>query len=268
MTVANGSLIVDGPQDYPAGSMLTVNGGSATLRSDAGSPAVNNLSVAVNPGGNLLLDSEEHLQGLTINNGSVLIPFGPVHAIFLHSPLSLTGRLDLGYNDIIEYFTGDPHVQIERYRQWIVEGLGGANGLIFTEPSAYPAMYTVLDNRLAHLTTFDGRVINDGVNFDQLIVAVAYVGDTNLSGSVTQEDLLNVVANMGRQATWFEGDVDMDGVVTPHDYQVVLDHLGNGTAAGAAQLALVSPSAKVLPEPHGLLALAAVLALTRRRRRT
>ena len=93
-------------------------------------------------------------------------------------------------------------------------------------------------------------------------------GDANEDGRIDINDLTIVLAHYGQSGTtWGTGDFNGDGTVDINDLTIVLAHYGQSTSA----LAGGNPSA--VPEPGGLMLLAAALAglmaaaCTRRRAR-
>jgi hypothetical protein len=122
-----------------------------------------------------------------------------------------------------------------------------------------------------------------------LEIAPALLGDCNLDGTVNFSDYLILAGNFGHTgADWDEGDFLYTGTVTFADYLALAGNFGKPSALSAAQLADMEsftaqfgdelvPNADgvgfqvvAVPEPAslGLLALAGVGILSRRRRRS
>ena len=174
--------------------------------------------------------------------------------------------LDLGSSDLLLRYSGsDPY---DTYAALMQSG-----GIItsLTHPtSATTATLALVDNNMLHITTWHGHAISDGSNFSELLFAYTYAGDANLDGVVDENDYLNVIANMGKaHATWFDGDLDGDGVVSVADMGVVAQYMGYGSGAGLGQpMAAVFGPATVtaVPEPASLLGVVCSTILLMRRR--
>ncbi|MFI5381163.1 MAG: dockerin type I domain-containing protein, partial [Tepidisphaerales bacterium] len=130
-------------------------------------------------------------------------------------------------------------------RQWVQDGTITGRGIVSSTAPVSPATTIGLaDNAMIHQTTWDGQTVSDGTNFKQILTIRALVGDTNLDGKVDQIDYLNIIANMGRVgATYLEGDLNHDGVVTPDDLALVSAHLGAASAAVAGPQLAPAPVA-------------------------
>ncbi|MFI5379543.1 MAG: dockerin type I domain-containing protein [Tepidisphaerales bacterium] len=271
--------------------------GDATINNDSSDSAirVGNVSGGANT---LTLTGANHLRivgnitagNIIVNNGGMDLDAAsaPGSAIAINSALDVQTKLvamsgtsvlqaltldgaqagvDLmGSSLVLKYSGASPYAAYEALIQ---------SGAIYTSlnhptPSE-SAVVALVDNSVLHLTTWHGVTISDGVDFRELLFAYTYPGDVNLDGTVTQADYYNVIANMGKtNATWTDGDMNGDGVVTPADLAIVTANLGAGTGGNGPPLAALAGPAPVtaVPEPGGLvLAMAAALALSRRRRR-
>jgi hypothetical protein len=158
--------------------------------------------------------------------------------------LSITGAgsLDLAGNSMILDYSSLPMAQVQ---QWINTGRMGLTPALKTTATVAGGTATLgmADNAMIHLASFAGQSL--GGVFNQLLIQPTVAGDANLDGQVTQADYLNILANMGRTgASYFEGDLDGDGIVTPDDIAIVSANLGAGVslAAGPA-LAAATPAA-------------------------
>ncbi|MFI5381191.1 MAG: right-handed parallel beta-helix repeat-containing protein [Tepidisphaerales bacterium] len=140
----------------------------------------------------------------------------------LRSPsLSASAVLDVASYVLV---INDATSSLPTIRQYIVAGR-----LRTSQPQHTLA---AIDNNSLRLASFNNTPIAGGSGFNQLILTPALPGDTNLDGKVDPSDYLNVIANMGRVGgTWFDGDLDQNGIVTPDDLAVVSAHLGTGAAA-------------------------------------
>ncbi len=160
-------------------------------------------------------------------SGAVALP--DTASLFQVSALSIDsgGQLDLTGSslDLLNAAPSD----VQRIQQMIVDGRlvsGGPQALSFTRTPV------ALDNRRMHLRRFAGLPINNGVDFNQVIVTRAYLGDANLDGQVNQSDYVNIFAKLGRSGDWLDGDMNHDGLVTLDDLALVTANLGAGAGPG------------------------------------
>jgi hypothetical protein len=125
----------------------------------------------------------------------------------------------------------------------------------------------------------DGIV--SGLSSGQIEIKYTLLGDADLDGSVTGSDFTELVGNLGKSGrVWDQGDFDYDGLVTGSDFTALVGNLGK-SATGAAVEIPASDYAAIdafaaanglmadVPEPAstGLLVIAAMGTLARRRRR-
>ena len=119
----------------------------------------------------------------------------------------------------------------------------------------------------AYDLTFDGTYYSFGLGgsagsglgfggYDYAVVGTPDLdGDANLDGKVDINDLTIVLTNFGKTGTgWTQGDFTGDGTVDINDLTIVLTHFGQSLGSSAG------PGIGVVPEPAGLLLLAAGLA--------
>ena len=177
--------------------------------------------------------------------------------------------IDVAAHDSIVYDVSGLPASYDQYRQWLLAGQGGQNGIYTTAPlvpgSNHPAVIAPVSNHLLHLSEFAGVALPSD-SYDQMFLKYTYAGDVNLDGQVTEDDYLNVVAHMGQQATYFEGDADLDGVVTLNDLAIVRDNMGAGVNGDGPPLTPMFVT--VVPEPGMIGGLAAIgLLLCRNTRR-
>ncbi len=260
-----GTLMISGPQIHGPGSILHVDASGLVLNTDAGSPTGRTLAVDAGPGSTIRLNGPEHLAALSLAGATASL--APGASLILDS-LNLAGgaTLDVGSNFAILHYTADS--PLSTVQQWL------AGGSIFTSASTAPgtkAALALVDNRALHLFNWHGEPLSDGTDFNELLLAYTYLGDTNLDGKVDDQDYLNIIADMGKTgASWLEGDVNGDGLVDPSDFAIVTQYLGAGSGGDlGTPLAAVfgSGNATNVPEPSCLALLAiGVCALLPRRR--
>lgn len=181
------------------------------------------------------------------------------------------GQLDLGNNDLILRGATQTVAAIRA----IVAG----GGIVASGASPAAAPFTTLSvfsnndgSGNAFYTSYDGVT---GLGANDIIVKFTYVGDTDLSGYLDANDLINVIEGFSNGLSgWNYGDVNHSGgAVDIADveaflaaYAYVTDSANNAPSLGTG--AGVLAGGGVIPEPGaiGLLLAAAPLATRRRRR--
>ncbi|MFI5378675.1 MAG: MBG domain-containing protein [Tepidisphaerales bacterium] len=212
---------------------ITVNSGGLTdtlvLSASGASPL----------GPMLILNGNYSTGNVTIPAGSTVRMVGNQNQALFSTGLSIAngGVLDMEGNDLVlQYSSSSP---IDTVSAYIRDGQIGAGPMIVsTIPAlAWPTTIGVVDNNTIHQTTWDGQTVSDGSNFNQILTKRTLLGDANLDGKVDQSDYLDIIANMGRVgATYFQGDLDGDGVVTANDLAIVSANLGAGASPAAGPL--------------------------------
>ncbi|MFI5380226.1 MAG: dockerin type I repeat-containing protein, partial [Tepidisphaerales bacterium] len=217
---------------------LTVTGGATSISSDLGTGS-GSMSVALSGTAALAFKTAQHLASVNIGAGTTagFVP-GVKAALFATGLIiggagSAMGTLDLADSDLVLGYTGSS--PYDNVRQWVQDGTITGRGIVSSTAPVSPATTIGLaDNAMIHQTTWDGQTVSDGSSFNQILTKRALVGDTNLDGKVDQADYPNIIANMGRVgATYLEGDLNHDGVVTVDDLALVTAHLGAGAAFAA-----------------------------------
>jgi hypothetical protein len=226
--VNNGTGAADlgGAQTWGNGAHLIVNGGSAILRSDAGSTSAANLVIDAK-GGTTQLKSSQHLKGLNVDGGTVTLDAGGnkiVHVTTNYAPGGTTnnwnGKIDLANNRLIVEYSGGSVLTLIRNQiktgyangAWTGNGIVSSaaqadpsKGLGFAEASEVPA----------------AALVGESVAAGAVVVRYTLGGDANLSGKVDFTDLValaqnynaNFVANPTTDSWWTHGDFNYDGKV-------------------------------------------------------
>lgn len=92
-------------------------------------------------------------------------------------------------------------------------------------------------------------------------------GDANLDGYVDDADFQTLRRNFHTGTVWTEGDFNLDGIVNFTDFQILERNFGKNDF-GIASESMTAPALVGVPEPGvSMLAGAALIGLTRRRRR-
>jgi lysozyme len=220
----------NGPVGQPlsivlAGSNNTLNlaSGALAFGSDlaTGSP---NLSVNVSPGATLDLKSVQHLAALNVSGGKVQLGAGGANTL-VTGALSVTagGAIDLADNAMV-LKNGD----VAAVRALIAAAYqGGAwtgtNGIASSTAAANPNGTTSLgygDNAVLGKTSFAGET---GLTSSDVLVKYTYVGDADLSGTVTLDDFtLFLGGYQTGGASWFRGDFDYSSPTSLNDFSLFL----------------------------------------------
>jgi autotransporter-associated beta strand protein len=253
--LGNGRLVIGTPNDYTGPTDVVAGELVFAAPQDIGHVTVDNATLTV--------QAPSRLGKLRTIDGSIV--FAPGAGVTVVDELHLEGSfasVDLGDNSLVVNYAGaSPHDQL---RTWVLEGESAFSGIFTTAngpAGSPPVTVAVVDNQLIRVTEWDGRLISDGADFDQVILAYALVGDVNLDGVVSELDYANLVANMGNAGSWLSGDMDFDGAVTQADFEIVTANMGN-SSAGAAHMMVQVPE----PTLVGLLIVPTLLGGRRRRR--
>jgi hypothetical protein len=210
-----------------------LNEGQLALTSVPGAIIIDNTALTVGSS-TVVLDSPRSFSVISVGAGGHLGVAARGSNLLLATTLNISpgGLLDLADNDLVLIGTGS--TSFDTVRGYLRDGR-----MITSVPKPLPFCATLaeVDNRELHLTKWSNVPISDGVDFSQVIVKYAYLGDANLDGKVDDGDYLNVLSNLGRVgATSINGDLNNDGLVTVADFAVISANFGAGTGGEASQL--------------------------------
>jgi autotransporter-associated beta strand protein len=261
-TVSAGTLVVAAAGALPAGSNVSVaSGASLVVNANTTSGAITGSgAVQVGTGGTTTLQLAVNSGASTMNSLSI----------------SNGSTLDITNNNlIINYGAGaDPKATILNYLATGANS-GGWNGPgIISSTAAGNSSYGV-----GYADGADG--IDPNLTSGQFEIAYAQYGDITLQGEVNANDFHILASNFGFPTTagWEAGDFLYQGAVNAQDFYLMASNFGQtetgedtsipssdktALEAFASANGLALPSN--VPEPTGLVALAAIGVLARRRR--
>ncbi|MGN6367590.1 MAG: beta strand repeat-containing protein [Phycisphaerae bacterium] len=273
--VGNGTLIINPAINTMAASSL---GNALVLFNASGnaiSTATGNATLIVAAGtadAPGLVSDGLKLNTLTVNGAVEIRPNGSSsgtstlqHLILAGNPGGWTGALDLTNNDLVVEITSGSTLSV--LLDQVAFGAASAGG-----PAARAGIFTsltgmgiaVIDNSSlpTPLTSFGGVP----VDANSVLLAGAFLGDSNLDGHVDLSDLSVVLNHFGQSTgSWLAGNFDHAPTVDLTDLSCVLNNFGR--AASMVGVSTAEAGAVPAPEPASLLALAAApLFLLRRRR--
>ena len=189
--------------------------------------------------------------------------------------LSITGNgtLDIGNNRVIIDYSSPATDPIASIASWIKNGFYDLAGpQIISSDIAADDLASGLSYGIGYADGADGAVA--GLPSGEIEIMFTLLGDANLDGTVNSEDFTPFSANVGKNGFWDDGDFNYDGTVNSEDFTPFSANLGKSATLAAAAGGLVgaggiSSADLPMPEPAsmGLLAVGAVGALSRRRRR-
>jgi hypothetical protein len=299
----SGTYTVSGSQSYSAGTALNVNGGTATLNTDAGTSALPRLNVNAF-GGALTLTSSQHLASLTVSGGQVNLGAPAAAESVLADPIpaapaagnkvvvtqalgfSASGRFDIQDNAVIVDYAPAGASPLGLVSIAVNSGFNASgikwtgNGLISSTAALNSVSYGVgyaeassvlTYNAITNLGTFFGQTIDKSA----VLARFTVLGDATLDGTVDFSDLVKLAQSYNTSGTtWGGGDFTYDGTTDFNDlvklaqnYNTALpsEAIPGAPADFGADLARAFAS---VPEPStlALAAVAACGAATRRRR--
>jgi autotransporter-associated beta strand protein len=286
-----GTLTLDGVDNFGS---TTINAGTVVLSNSAN---LTSGTITVNSTGTLLIPASSgtgiflHALGSAISlasggTASVAEPVAHANRQLIVSPNitfagtanNWAGEFSLGDNDL-----DLTDASLANITNQIKQGLaaGATQGIISSDVAS----------DTTHLTTLGVIVNNNGSGaalygnsttlglFDtsapgvnDVLVKYTYVGDANLDGSVNSSDFSLIDAGYtGHLTGWYNGDFNYDGVVDGSDFTLIDNVYPSSNATPLATVASQFAGSSSVPEPVGLILIAASAAFLlsgRRRGRT
>ncbi len=223
------------------------------------------------------------LASLTVaSGGKTTIAAPSAHAnrtLLTVGGLSVSGVLDLSGNDMIVHNGSQSAITAAVKAGYNGGSWNGSSGILSSAAAA--TSNTAIGIELNSnggggtlLGTFDGQPVTS----TDVLVKYTYFGDANLDGVVNGSDYTLIDNGFNNSLTgWHNGDFNYDGVVNGDDYTLIdnaFNTQGTSLAAGPAEMVasntaqIAGGSASAVPEPAsiGLLGVAAIGFLRRRRR--
>jgi len=286
------ALTIAGPQNWGAGTVLNVSGGTVRLNADTGTSALFNVTLNV-AGAQAELGSTQHLAALNLSGGGVASMTDGGGKVLVTQALAIEGaasKLDIAGSSLIVAYSGasplDRVAGLIRtgYNDGDWAGNGIASRAAAVDPITYGIGYSQNGMLFAPYDHFAGQPVDSST----ILVKFTYNGDLNLDGCVDDNDVtfINLFYDGGITTShyWNEGDIfGYDGRIDDNDVTILGLTYGSGIGhplaggddvhgdgAGASSALADSSTAPVggspLPEPATLALMAlGVLGLMRRR---
>ena len=197
------------------------------------------------------LTGNQHLGTVTLNDGSIFkLPTTGVSTLVV-TGLTITsavngGKLDLGSQAMVVSHSASAIASIigmlSEFRtagNWANSGIGSS----LATPTSYTGLAAAVNMLLP--APFSGSWRSNGAitNLDDVLIKYTYNGDSDLNGTITIDDFLQIDGgNLMHRTGYQNGDFNYDGTVNAADYQLI-----NDAAAHLAGTLTTTP--QVVPAP-------------------
>jgi fibronectin-binding autotransporter adhesin len=245
---------------------VSATGGGLVAGGNASLGDIDGVGTVIKSGAGTLTVSHVRSGGLDVSTGAVSIAQGIGDAGTSRlGTLALAGKLDVTDNGLI--VTGQTAAEVEAM---VAAGRAGGSwsgiGIITSMSAAASGLTTIGVARAIDIGagTFGGV----SVGGNDVLVRYTYIGDANLSGKVDGDDFGKIDAGFSAHASGFvNGDFNYSGTVDADDYWLI-DRIYSRNLPSLGAAPPLSGGASAVPEPSTvLIASAATVRFTRRRRR-
>lgn len=222
---------------------IRVSSGNYAFASDL-SPTLKNVAVTIDAGASATFNASQHLADLVVNGTAILAAGGS--KTIVTKGLTIAGTLDLKDNTLLVDYSGASPIGAWNGSAYTgVSGLvqtgrnGGAwNGTGITTSSA-SGILTGLGLADAsslfgnQTTNFQGETIDATT----LVIKFTYVGDADLSGTITGDDYFRIDSAYPAGTGYANGDFDFSGKINADDYFFIDYNYNKAQSPPAPQMA-------------------------------
>jgi len=238
------------------GAINSTNGGTIAAATFIGTGSINAT------GGVLTVGKVRQANLTTQGTGVVrFVSAGTTSVSVFNSVTHTAGQIDLGDEAMVINYTGTSPAGALRadLLAGYANGDWNGQGIISTPAAADVSRSLAIGyaeaTDLGSPATFLGQTIDS----TSLLLRSTLYGDANLTRTVDLDDFTALASNFGLIGRWSKGDFDYNGLVDLNDFTLLASQFGKSLPTDL-------PRGSAIPEPAGLLALAAIVATLRRNR--
>lgn len=286
------TLVLNTPDGTTTGQ-ATLQGNLNVVKNNAGTQvltAINTTGTVAINGGTVILNPvlSATTSTVALNASSLTLPTGTVLQIgagtrpanlaavaVINSPSMPAGTIELNSNDAIFRGATEAAVRAQVAAWWnngqrdgvsrLMSATAGGTGI--DELATLAVVLNKDADNNALMATFDGIAVTTS----DVLVKYTYIGDTNLDGLVTNDDVTNLLKGIRLGLTgWYYGDTNYDGLVNGNDLANMLTVMRlQGASFGNSSTTppVAAGGGAAVPEPAALGLLLAGVPLVGRRRR-